>query len=293
MGQGISFWKARQSNMTSVSSAVTMTAFDPVLAACSACKSKRVSASSCVDCSSATSTHSSVVILKQMSSQVTHNALPCSISLYICPFHSPTKNLLRLVLLNELLRHFIHFCMLCPLAKHVYRTVVLAHRLRLSESLMDGWRYTSKTTSTLPLCPPTYSTMPNTDSVSCANVLLLPFILCTRPIPSMIQVDGVGIASAGDTFFSSSWQWAQWVGKDILQFYTSALSHQDHLAKEVSVCLQNYILAFRSGCLCADSRECLLSLLRHLVVEFHGWWIVVLSGLFKRLIRFFSDFESS
>ena len=160
---------------------------------------------------------------------------------------------------------------------------------------MDGWRYTSKTTSTLPLCPPTYSTMANTDYASCANVLLLPFILCTRPIPSMIQVGGVGMASAGDTFFSSSlasaalfvfsegpicicqcpWQWAQWVGKDILHVHTSALSHQDHLAKEVSVCLQNYMLAFRSGCLCADSRECLQSLLRHLVVEFHGWWIVV------------------
>ena len=43
-----------------------------------------------------------------------------------------------------------------------------------------------------------------TDSTSCANVLLLPFILCTRPIPSMIQVDGVVIASAGDTLFSIS-----------------------------------------------------------------------------------------
>ena len=35
-------------------------------------------------------------------------------------------------------------------------------------------------------------------------VLLLPFIICTRPIPSMMQVDRVRIASAGDTFFSSS-----------------------------------------------------------------------------------------
>ena len=65
---------------------------------------------------------------------------------------------------------------------------------------MDGWRYTSKTT----FCPLTYSTIDKTDSASCANVLLLPFILCTRPIPSMIQVDGVGIVSAGDTFFSNS-----------------------------------------------------------------------------------------
>ena len=65
---------------------------------------------------------------------------------------------------------------------------------------MDGWRYTSKTT----FCPLTYSTIDKTDSASCTNVLLLPFILCTRPIPLMIQVDGVRIVSEGDTFFSNS-----------------------------------------------------------------------------------------
>ena len=37
--------------------------FEPVRAACSACKSKQVSTSSCVDCSSTTSIHSSSVIL--------------------------------------------------------------------------------------------------------------------------------------------------------------------------------------------------------------------------------------
>ena len=109
-----------------------MTVFEPVLAAGNACKffiackSKLVSASSCVDCSSATSTHSSAVILEQVSLQVTYNALPYSISLYRCSFHSPT------------------------------------------------------------------------------NLLLLPFIICTRPIPSLMQVDGIGIASAGYTFFSQA-----------------------------------------------------------------------------------------
>ena len=147
MGHGISFWKARRSNMTSVSSDVTMTAFEPVRAACSACKSKHVSTFSCVDCSSATSIHSSAVILKQVSSQVTY------------------------------------------------------------------------------------------------NVLLLPFILCTRPIPSVMQVDGVRIASAGDTF---------WVDQDILHIYTYTLRYQDHLAEEVSVILPNHMLAFHSECLCAD-----------------------------------------
>ena len=72
------------------------------------------------------------------------NTLPCCISLYRCSFHSPTKNLMMLVLLNELLRNFLHCCMLCPFAKHVYWRVLLAHRFSLSESLMDGWRYTSR-----------------------------------------------------------------------------------------------------------------------------------------------------
>ena len=90
--------------MTSVSSAVTMTAFESV-PICNKCKHV-----SCVDCSSATSTHSSAVILKQVSSQVTYNALPCSISLYRWSFHSPTKNLMRPVLLKELHMHFLYCC---------------------------------------------------------------------------------------------------------------------------------------------------------------------------------------
>ena len=36
-------------------------------------------------------------------------------------------------------------------------------------------------------------------------------------------------------------------GQDILHVYTYTLSYQDHLAEEVSVCLQNLILAFHSG----------------------------------------------
>ena len=41
-------------------------------------------------------------------------------------------------------------------------------------------------------------------TASCANVLLLPFIILCH-IPSIIQVDGVGLTSVGDTFFSSPW----------------------------------------------------------------------------------------
>ena len=87
----------------------------------------------------------------------------------------------------------------------------------------------------------------------------------------MIQVDGVWIVSAGDTFFSNSLANAAMFvfRRDPYAFARvhgsgpsggpahpsclhSALSYQDHLAGEVSVCLQNEILAFYSGCLCAD-----------------------------------------
>ena len=148
---------------------------------------------------------------------------------------------------------------------------MLAPLFSLSHYLMDGSRYTSTTTSTLIICPPTYSIMDKTDSASCAIVLMLPFILCAKPIPSMIQVDRVGIASAGDTLFTSFLASAAvfvfrrypsafvsahcrglcGLGRT-LHVYTCVLSYQDHLAEEVSVCLQNHILAFHSGCLCAD-----------------------------------------
>ena len=42
---------------------------------------------------------------------------------------------------------------------------------------------------------------------------------------------------------------AQWVGQDILHVYTYTLSYPDHLAEEVSVCLQNHILPFHSECI--------------------------------------------
>ena len=83
--------------MTSGSSDVTMTAFEPVLAPCSACKSKRVSGSSCVD---------------------------CSIYLYRYSSPSPTKNLMRLVLLKELHMNCLHCCMLCTLQAFVLKGCV-------------------------------------------------------------------------------------------------------------------------------------------------------------------------
>ena len=88
----------------------------------------------------------------------------------------------------------------------------------------------------------------------------------------MIRVDGVVIASAGDTFSPSSLASAAlfvfrrdpsafaialgsgpsvWA-RTSMNVHTSALSNQDHLVEEVSVCFQNHILAFHSGCLCDD-----------------------------------------
>ena len=91
----------------------------------------------------------------------------------------------------------------------------------------------------------------------------------------MIQVGGVGIVSAGDTFFSSSLASVAlfvvrmdpsefaiahgsgprgW-GHAIPHVHTSGLSYQDQLAKEVSICLQNHILAFHTGRRCAYREE--------------------------------------
>ena len=157
---------------------------------------------------------------------------------------------------------------------------------------MGGWRYASKITSTLPLRTPTYSTMDKTDSASCANVLLLPFILWTRPITSMMQLHGVRIASAGDNFFSSS------VASEALFVFrrdpsTVASAHGSGpsgwartpvmftllLSATMIIWLKRFRFALRTTfwpfirdvfVLIFDSFQ---SLLRRLVAEFHGWWI--------------------
>ena len=98
--------------------------------------------------------------------------------------------------------------------------------------------------------------MDKTDSASGANVLLLSFILWTRPITSMMQLDGVRIASAGDNFSQAPWQvrfCLFYVGTHLQlpvpmavgpvggpghpHVYTSTLSYHVHLAEEVSVSL--------------------------------------------------------
>ena len=291
--------------MTSVSSDVTMTAFEPVLAACRSFKRKRVSASSCVDCSPATSTHSSAVILKQVSSQVTHNALPCCIHLYRCSFDSPTKNLMRLACWRNCIGLVsTAVCCVPPqalLLNGCACTINYSERLNrgacrrfsLSEYLMDSWRYASKPTTTLPLCTPTYSTMDKTDSASCGNVFMVPFILCTTPIPSMMQVDGVRVDSTWDTFFSSSVAIAGLFvfRRDPSAFASAHGSGPSGWAKTSFmftlilsatriIWLKRFRSAFRTTFWhlsreCADCWERFLYFRRCLVVEFYGWWIIV------------------
>ena len=70
-----------------------MTAFEQVIVACSAWKIKWVSASSCVDCSSAT--HSATVILKQVSSQVTY--LAAYLCIAVVSTRQPRTRHIRLV----------------------------------------------------------------------------------------------------------------------------------------------------------------------------------------------------
>ena len=92
----------------------------------------------------------------------------------------------------------------------------------------------------------------------------------TRPIND--HVDGVRIASAGDTFFSSSMESAALFvfrrdpsafacvhgsgpsGWDQTSFMLTFLLSATRFSwlKRFSFCLQNHILAFHSGCLCAD-----------------------------------------
>ena len=77
-------------------------------------------------------------------------------------------------------------------------------RLTLSSFLMDSSRYTSNTTSIRKLSAPVHGADMKMASESSAKVLLLPWTLWTRLIPSMMQVDGCSIASANDTFFPAA-----------------------------------------------------------------------------------------
>ena len=161
-----------------MSSAVTMTAFEPVLAAYNACKRKRVSASSCVDCSSATSTYSS--------SPWRLPTMPC-LAAYICIAVVSTRQPRNwrcsycsgifstdVCCVNPCNTFVLKGCA-CP---SVYSFSIFDGRL-LAVNVKDN---------TNPANLSTHIHYHGQDilCVSCANLLLLPFILCTRSILSMI-----------------------------------------------------------------------------------------------------------
>ena len=97
------------------------------------------------------------------------------------------------------------------------------------------------------------------ESASCAKVLPSPLSLWTRLIPSMMQAEGCGIVSAGDTFFSKFLassafsvlriepspfaskvlQRSKWMCKNFCDWQSSALGNEKHVPKEVSVWLQS------------------------------------------------------
>ena len=186
-GQEIAFWKARQRNMTSVSSAVRD--YDCLRA--SSCRMECMQASVCF-------------LLRGLQLRHFHPFICCHLEagFFAYPWIAVVSTRQPIiwwdfVLLKELHRNFLHCCMLCPPARHLYWSVVLARRFMLSEYLTDVKDNTNPTTLST-----TYSAMDKTDSVTWAN------ICCCHSsfIPSMMQVDGIGIASAsaGDKKFSSS-----------------------------------------------------------------------------------------
>ena len=109
------------------------------------------------------------------------HTMPC-LAAYRCIVHSPTKNFMRHVLWKELHMNFLHCCMLCPPTRHLYWTVVLAHRFSLSESLMDDGGIRQRQHQPYHSVHQ-YAVLWTRQTASCANVLLLPFILLYQTYP--------------------------------------------------------------------------------------------------------------
>ena len=134
-------------------------------------------------------------------------------------------------------------------------------RLTLSSFLMDSSRYTSNTTSIRKLSAPVHGADMKMASESSAKVLLLPWTLWTRLIPSMMQVDGCSIASANDTFFpavrpvwtclsfsachhnyQATMAMVQVDGSALISCPPSCLLQEYHMAKQLVVCFQDSLL---------------------------------------------------
>ena len=118
-----------------------------------------------------------------------------------CFYQSWPKNLMTLLLLLGEDKRNLHCFTLWPATMLLKRIPLFDPRLTLSSFLMDSSRYTSNTTSIRKFSAPVHGADMKMASESSAKVLLLPWTLWTRLIPSMMQVDGCSIASANDTFF--------------------------------------------------------------------------------------------
>ena len=104
----------------------------------------------------------------------------------------------------------LHCFTLSPATMLLKRIQLSDPRWTLSAFFMDSSRYTSNIMSIQELSPPVRNAHMKRASESLAKVLLSPWTFWTRFIPSMMQVDGCGIASANDTFFPAVrpiWTW--------------------------------------------------------------------------------------
>ena len=134
----------------------------------------------------------------------TYSCLSFSFSLSLGVFLSATRNLMRLALLAELLRNFLHCWIRWPGVMFRNCIPVVLPLFDLSAFLIESSRYVSKTTSILWLLTPSCRMWVSADSASWANVWSLPFIFWTRLMPSIIVAEGPWMVSAVNTCFSNS-----------------------------------------------------------------------------------------
>ena len=125
---------------------------------CCTCRRSRVSASSCSDLSSSSSTTLSAVILSHRFPHVhvTCSSLSSSLSRLGGFCQCLTTNLIRLVLLSPLLKKFLNCLTFWPAARFLK---VIASLSPLSSDLIEMSLYASNTTSTLLLPFPWRNTL--------------------------------------------------------------------------------------------------------------------------------------
>ena len=158
-----------------------------------ACKIILVSASSKFDCRPATSANWSLEICNQIFPLVTCLLRVSRRRVY----HSTTRNLMRLALLAELLRNFLH-CWIRWHGTMIWKIFLFD----ISVFLVESSRYVAKTKSIMwLLTPPSCRMWFSAESACWENVWSLPFIFWTRLIPSVMVTEGSGIVSAGKTCF--------------------------------------------------------------------------------------------